>query len=115
MKVQFTLIYGTGWCELSFRKDIELPCPPFDGLRIYREVGDHSIEEALVSNDYQKTRYFYDLEDEVMRVDIVHLWRWNTISRDTIDHTVNSLTAFGWKLRQSESQVAEFIKNYSGD
>ena len=112
-KVRFTLIYGIGWCQLAFSKDYELAFVPFEGMHVYYETDEHEISFDLVSNRYQDTQFFFNLEDYVFTIQIQEKWEWHTRHIKDVLRKIDSLKGLGWTTDSDQGAISKFVDTYS--
>lgn len=72
-----------------------LPFVPFEGLRMYEESDNHGISFSLVSNDFQATRFVYNIRNAEFDIEIQEKWR-NKVTNETIDRLLADCAALGW-------------------
>lgn len=111
----FNYIYQYGAHEISFKKEIVLPCIPFLGFSVCDYKNGYDKYITLKNDDYTRTEIFYDVEDEVTRVEIYYRYPTN-VAEDVIDDDMECFEKLGWYKNRDDSKTIKEIakRHYNG-
>lgn len=115
MKITINRTFNYGYRNIWFRKDFEIPYPPFIGLSIIDTENDQEINLELVKNDYIDTCITYypyggSYHDaNSTNVEIRENWKF-PVTEETVDNILESYIKAGWERRDTTD--AEEMKQF---
>jgi len=96
--------YGTN--VLSFKKEFEVPFPPFIGMTFTDDKDDFENNIDFESNNYQQLYIEYLSKSNSFYISVKHIWR-SPVSDDTIDSALEIFQGCGW-TREDSTDLTKF-------
>lgn len=90
MKNKIFVSFSYGSHSLLFSKTIQLPFPPFYGLKIITNE-DEGCEITLKNDDFLFSQIAYDVEKEQFYIYVRYAWRF-PITEEEIDETLEQFS-----------------------